>query len=195
MCKVKNKRSQMFLMKSVEIRKSLFFYYLFFTFVFLISGVSNAFAQEMPADIEPPPLRIISKEETSKLEAEKDVKGYTKLAVLLMEARLKKAETYNLESQYQEMFHELGAFHSLVDRSLIFLNKHDTDSGKVLNNLKRLEISLRTFIPRLELIRRDLPFRFEFYTRSLIKYVRDARSRAIEPFYGNSVIPNTRKEN
>ncbi len=173
-------------------RKSLFFYFLLFTFYFL---PSNVFTQEIPTDIEPPPLRMISKEETSKLEAEKDVKGYTKLAVVLMEARLKKAETFSLENQYQEMFGELGAFHSLVDRSLIFLNNHDTDSGKVLNNLKRLEISLRAFLPRLELIRRELPFRYESYTRTLIKYVREARTRAIEPFYDDSVVPNIRKGN
>lgn len=165
--------------------------YLFVLFIFcqIIS------AQEITTDVEPPPLRIISKEETSKLDAEKDVKKYTKLAVLFMEARLKKAETFSFESQYREMFGELGAFQGLVDRSLIFLNKHDTDSGKVLHNLKRLEISLRAFLPRLELIRRELPFRYEFYTRTLIRYVREARTRAIEPFYDDSIVPNIRKGN
>ncbi len=165
--------------------------YLFVLFIFC----QITFAQEIMNDVEPPPLRIISKEETFKLDAEKDVKKYTKLALLFMEARLKKAETFSLESQYQEMFSELGAFHGLVDRSLIFLNKHDTDSGKVLHNLKRLEISLRAFLPRLELIRRELPLRYEFYTRRLIIYVRDARTRAIEPFYDDSVVPNIRKGN
>lgn len=164
-----------------------------FTFCFLLSNISPVFAQEIPMDVEPPPLRIISKEEIAKLEAEKDVKKYTKLVVDLMSERLKKAETFSTENQYQNMFSELGAFHSLVDRSLIFLNKHDTDSGKVLNNFKRLEISLRTFLPRLELIRRELPFRYEFYTRRLIVYVRNARSRAIEPLYDDSVIPNVKK--
>jgi len=200
MMRVKNNWSLGFMTESVRIRKSIFSYFLLFTFYFLLSPfllgiLSTAFAQEITTDVEPPPLRIISKEETSKLEAEKDVKGHTKLAVLFMEARLKKAETFSLESQYQEMFSELGAFHGLVDRSLIFLNKHDTDSGKVLHNLKRLEISLRAFLPRLELIRRELPFRYEFYTRTLIRYVRDARTRAIEPFYDDSVVPNIRKGN
>ncbi len=179
----------------VRIRKTIFFYFLLFTIYFLISNTASTFAQENPMEVEPPPLRIISKEETSKLDAEKDVKNYTKLVVSLMEIHLKQAEAFGVQSQYQEMFGELGAFHSLVDKSLIFLNKHDTDSGKVLNNLKRLEISLRSFLPRLELIRRELPFRYEFYTRKLIVYVRNARSRAIEPFYDDSVVPNVKKGN
>ncbi len=179
----------------VRIRNTIFFYFLLFTIYFLISNTASTFAQENPMEVEPPPLRIISKEETSKLDAEKDVKNYTKLVVSLMEIHLKQAEAFGVQSQYQEMFSELGAFHSLVDKSLIFLNKHDTDSGKVLNNLKRLEISLRSFLPRLELIRRELPFRYEFYTRKLIVYVRNARSRAIEPFYDDSVVPNVKKGN
>ena len=199
MRKVKSNRNLEFITEFPRMRKSVFSYFLLFTFYFLLFNFlllsSNTFAQENPMDVEPPPLRIISKEETSKLEAEKDVKNYTKLVVVLMDAHLKKAESFSTESQYQEMFSELGAFHSLIDRSLIFLNNHDTDSGKVLNNFKRLEISLRSFLPRLELIRRELPFRFEFYTRKLIIYVRNARSRAIEPFYDDSVVPNVKKGN
>ena len=186
------------IIESVQMRKSLFPYFLLFAFYFLLLPFllsNNTFAQENPIDVEPPPLRIISKEETSKLNAEKDVKNYTKLVVILMDARLKKAEGFSLESQYQEMFGELGAFQSLVDKSLIFLNNHDADSGKVLNNFKRLELSLRAFLPRLELIRRELPLRFEFYTRKLIVYVRNARSRAIEPFYDDSIVPNVKKGN
>ena len=197
----KDKKVQRFLDKKLERKNQesnkplcLCVFVVKYFFVLFIFCQIN-FAQEIMNDVEPPPLRIISKEETSKLEAEKDVKGYTKLVVVFMEARLKKAETFSLESQYQEMFSELGAFHGLVDRSLIFLTRHDTDSGKVLNNLKRLEISLRAFLPRLELIRRELPFRYEFYTRILIRFVRDARTRAIEPFYDNSIVPNIRKGN
>lgn len=192
MKEVKSNRSLGIMPEYWRMWKFAFSYFLLFNFLLLSS---NTFAQEIPMDVEPPPLRVISKEEITKLEAQKDVKGYTKLVVVLMEARLKKAETFSTESQYQEMFGELGAFHSLVDKGLIFLNNHDTDSGKVLNNFKRLELSLRTFLPRLELIRRELPFRYEFYTRKLIIYVRNARTRAIEPFYDDSVVPNIKKGN
>ena len=86
------------------------------------------------------------------------------------------------------MFDELGGFHALVDKTLDFLDHNDTGGGKVLNNFKRMEMSLRAFLPRLELIRRDLPEKYEFYVRDLAKYVRKARARAIEPLFGDTVV-------
>lgn len=139
-------------------------------------------------DTAPPPLKIISKEETRQLNAETDIKKRTKLALDLMEIRLKKAENLNSQERYSEMFDELGGFHALVDKTLDFLDRNDNGGGKVLNNFKRVEISLRAFLPRLELIRRDLPERYELFVRDLAKSVRKARARAIEPFFGDTVV-------
>lgn len=139
-------------------------------------------------DTAPPPLKFVSKEETKQLGAETDIKKRTKLALDLMEIRLKKAETFSVQEKYTEMFDELGGFHALMDKALEFLAENDNGGGKVLNNFKRVEIALRTFLPRIELIRRDLPVRYEFYVRDLAKYVRRARSKAIEPFFGDTVV-------
>ncbi len=149
----------------------------------------TAHAQENePKDTAPPPLKILSKEETRQLNAETDIKKRTKLALDLMEIRLKKAEQLNSQEQYAEMFDELGGFHALVDKTLDFLDRNDDGSGKVLNNFKRVEMTLRVFLPRLELIRRDLPERYELYVRDLAKFVRRARARAIEPLFGDTVV-------
>jgi hypothetical protein len=43
-------------------------------------------------------------------------------------------------------------------------------------------------------MRRDLPIQYEPYVKSLIKYVEDTREKAIEPFYGNTVVPNMRDQ-
>jgi hypothetical protein len=75
-----------------------------------------------------------------------------------------------------------------MDNTLDFLNKSDKDSGRVLDNFKRFEIGLRGFTPRLELIRRDLPIRYEFYVRNLIKNLRAARARAIEPLFDTDAV-------
>jgi hypothetical protein len=139
-------------------------------------------------DTAPPPLKILSKEETRQLSAEHDIKKRTKLALDLMEIRLKKAEDLNSQQRFSEMFDELGAFHALVDRSLEFLTRNDNGEGKVLNNFKRLEMSLRAFLPRLEIIRRDLPEKYEFYVRELGKSIRTARSRAIDPLFSETVV-------
>jgi hypothetical protein len=105
-----------------------------------------------------------------------------------MEIRLKKAEDLNSQQRFSEMFDELGAFHALVDRSLEFLNRNDSGEGKVLNNFKRLEMSLRAFLPRLEIIRRDLPEKYEFYVRELGKSIRKARGKAIDPLFSETDV-------
>lgn len=175
-------------------KKYLSFYFLLFTLFICFS--SPSFAQEEQSQITaPPPLKTLSKAEKTELKAEPNVKKHTKLALELIDARLTKAENLNNQQQYTEMFDELGGFHALVDDTLDYLNKHDTDSGKVLNNFKRLEMSLRQFAPRIELIRRDVPSKYEPYLRTLIVYLREARTKAVEPLFTNSILPDSDKKN
>ena len=152
----------------------------------------NVQAQEELQTIAPPPLKILSKAEKAELDAETDVKQHTKLALQLMDARLLKAENLNAREDYRDMFTELGKFHALVDNTIRFLKAKDSDSGKILNNFKRIELSLRKYITRLELIRRELPSKYEFYVRNLVKYIRDARTKAIEPFFDDTVVPENK---
>ena len=167
--------------------RALFSYLLLTTFCFIFS--SSVFAQSEVYDVEPPPLKIISKAEKAQLEAADDIKQRTKLALEFMEARLINAEGLSAKQEYSEMFTELGSFHALVDNTLDFLDNNNNDSGKVLNNFKRIELSLRKYITRLELIRRDLPLRYELYVRRLVKYIREARTKAVEPLFDDTVVP------
>ncbi|HXG85158.1 MAG TPA: hypothetical protein VNI84_14150, partial [Pyrinomonadaceae bacterium] len=141
------------------------FTFSFSLFFLLVLSVTISAQEDAYEDTVPPPLKIISKDEKTSLEAETNVTDRTKLALTLMENRLKRAEDFNGRSLYREMYDELGGFHGLIDDTLVFLNKNDTGRGKVLNNFKRLELSLRRFVPRIELIRRELPAKYEFYVR------------------------------
>lgn len=178
--------------RKIENRKSKVNPAVFRLVIFLFVAcccLPTAQAQENNSqDTAPPPLKFVSKDEAKQLEAEADAKKRTKLALDLMEIRLKKAETFNSQEQYSEMFAELGGFHALMDKILDFLNSRDNSGGKILGNFKRVEMSLRAFLPRLEIIRRDLPVRYEFYVRDLAKNVRQARAKAMEPFFGDSVV-------
>src|SRR5688500_16655255 len=97
--------------KTFSIRSKNSFYTLAFTFFLLpvaltlLSGVSVSAQEEenIPANLAPPALKIISKEEKTALSGISDIKDRTKLALDLMEARLKKAEELNT----QEAFHAL----------------------------------------------------------------------------------------
>jgi len=148
---------------------------------------SNLYAQQdvIPPDAAPPPLKLLSKSEKQQLAGAKDVKERTKLSLLLMDARVKVAEQYLPQDQLEMVFRELGGFHALVDDALTYLTTSDSNKDKVLDNFKRFELGLRTFTHRLELIRREMPPQREYYVRTLLREMRDARARAVEPLFGN----------
>jgi len=160
-------------------------YFSFFTFSFsLFTAVS---AQD--DDDAPPPLKIVTKEERAKLGGESDLKVRTKLAVEMMKLRIDEAERLNGTENFDGMFRELGHFRGLLDYTLGFLAQQDAKQNKTLDNYKRLELFLRAAAPRLETIRRDLPLRYEDYVRELLIYIRDARRKAIEPLFSDTVLP------
>ena len=159
-----------------------------FTFYFLLLPLS-APAQDDPQDLAPPPLKIISKDELTRLGAKTDLKDRTKLSLELLNARLFTAEKLTSAQDFDGMFRELGVFHGLMDDALDFLNKRDNGGGKVLDNFKRLEIGLRGMAPRIEIIRRELPLRYDTYVRKLMGYLRAARTKATETFFGDTVVP------
>lgn len=171
------------------VRTLLYFSLLIFNFSLL-----SVFAQDDPPETAAPPLRTMTKDEKALLIGITDLKIHTKLSLDLMNGRLVQAEKLNLATDFDNMFRELGGFHGLLENTLEFLEKQDQNNGKVLDNYKRFEIALRSFAPRLETIRRDLPIRYEDYVRKLIYYVRDARAKAVEPMFGDSVVPTKKPD-
>lgn len=172
-----------------------------FTAALIFAAAWIVFAPELRAqdtditETAPPPLRKISEQERKSLDAVPDVKKRTKLALELMSARITRAEEFSGKAQYAEFFAELGAFHGLMDDTLHFLERSDRDEDKILNNFKRLEIGLRGFGPRLEVMRRDLPFRYEYYVRVLLRYLREARTRAVEPLFDDAIVKPNKTDN
>lgn len=163
------------------------FHFCFLHFVLCIVS----FAQEDPLlEVAPPPLKIFSKAERSQLEAKaSELKDRTKLSLELMDLRLDAAEKFAGGREFEAMFAELGGFQALMDDSLDYLNRRHTGSDKkVLDGFKRVEIGLRGFSPRIETMRRELPLRYDDYVRKLMKYVRDARTKATEPLFSDSVV-------
>ena len=174
--------------------QTLSFAILFLSIVFFsASGVraqdGATHDDEPPKDAAPPPLKILSKEEKKLLEEETNSKKRTQLSLDLMENRLKAAETSLAENKFQQTINELGGFQALLENALNYLEQKE-NNNKTDYNFKRLEIGLRRTVPRLEIIRRELPYKYGFYVQKLQKYVRDARAKAVEPLFGNSVVPD-----
>jgi hypothetical protein len=166
----------------------------FMAFVFLLTVHCSLFTvraqDEDPPNAAAPPVKALSKDEKTALESQPDLKIHTKLAIDLMETRLKKAEELNMQEAFNTMFTELGGFQALMDDTIKFLNKNDNGRGKTLDNFKRFEMALRSFTPRIETLRRESPERFGYYVRRLLRTVRDTRAKAVEPFFGETVVPN-----
>ncbi len=164
-------------------------------FVVLVFFAHDISAQGDVPDIVPPPLKLISKDEQVRLAAQSDdVRDRTKLTLQLMDGRLSNAEKLNQSRDYNLMYVELGGFHGLMDDALQYLKTQNSRNRRVLNTFKRLEIGLRGFAPRLEVIRRELPLRHEDYVRKLIRYVRVARTMATEPLFSDTVLPESKPQ-
>ena len=165
-------------------------------FVFMVLFGVNAQAQEeqmeeqVPDNLAPPAIKVISKEEKSALANIADIKNRTKLTIELMEARLKRAEALNAEESFSAILNELGGFQALMNDAFIYINRSGSGGGKMLDTFKRFEMALRAFMPRIELIRRELPDSYGYHVKKLLISVRDARSKAVAPLFSTTVVPD-----
>ncbi len=160
------------------------------SFVFVFAIIFSA-SQLVTAQIDdsvgsaPPPLKFMSDGERNQLDGEPDAKKRTILALGLMDKRLANAEKLFEASDFEMMYKELGSFHALMDDTLQYLDLQSTDRRKILYNYKRFEIGLRKLAPRIQLLRREIPLKYDPYLKNLVRYVRDAREKAVEPLFGN----------
>lgn len=160
--------------------------------LFLIFGftiVSEA-QEKRVQDIAPPPLAILSEGEQKQLAAQADIKDRTQLAVELMQARIEKSEALCDQKLYRESLDELGNFQALITDSLNFLNRKGKSNRTVQYNYKRLDINLRQLMPRLELLRRKMPYRYGYHVKNLMRYVSKSRATATDSLFANTVLPN-----
>lgn len=163
---------------------------LIFTFCFLLAIPASAQyeEEEIPKGIVPPPLNVISKDERKQLNAETKMKKRTKLALDLMNARLLKSESLLKEADYQNSLDQIGKFQGLLINTLKFLKQNQSRRG-VHKNFKRFEINLRKFMPRLELIRREMPYKYGWHVKKMLFFVREARTKALNPLFEDTVLP------
>ena len=167
------------------------FYFLLFTFTAFSTLAQDG--DDIPADVVPPPIKILSKDEKTTLETQSNnIKKRTKISLELMDVRIEKAEKSQTASDFKQSLDELAGFHALLDNTLTFLIK--TDSGRSDRSFINFEIYLRKQIPRLEAIRREMPFKYGFHVGRLMKAVREARAKAVEPIFDDTVVPNANKK-
>lgn len=150
--------------------------------------VPSIFSQDDDTEAAPPPIRVVPKTEKDELAGATTLKDWTKESLSLMDEHIAAAEKLSNGHDPNGAFKELGMFAALMDDSVTYLGKKDTNSTKVLDALRKLEIGLRAFMPRLETIRRILPLNCDDYIRKLMGSLRNARAKAIDPMFSDSVL-------
>ena len=143
----------------------------------------------------PPPLLYMPPDVRQRLEGAKDTKARARLSMEIAEERLTRAAQLADEDRFAASTAEIGVYEAVVEDTVRSL--HTTSGeGKVNNKFrdifKRIEITLRSHITRLETIRRMLPERHAVYVKDAIDFVRDRRDQALSAFYSDSVLREPR---
>jgi hypothetical protein len=142
-------------------------------------------------DAAPPPMRYLPEETRAKLAAAaRDMKDRTKLSIELAEARLNSAAAHTAADRFDAATLELGIYQAIVADAVAFLKGTGKSSNKVRDLIKRVELALRSHVPRLETLRRSLPSQHAVHVQTTLDFVRDARTEALEAFFDDSVIPD-----
>lgn len=136
----------------------------------------------------PPPMKFVSHDEREQLSAAQDIKARTRISLELAATRLRHAEELTAQHQFNAAASELGSYEGLIEDALNFLGRQGTNSNKIRDLYRRLELTLRAHAPRLEAIRRETPSEYAVHVKAIAEFARDARTEALNSFYGETVI-------
>ncbi|HEX8282590.1 MAG TPA: hypothetical protein VF588_04510 [Pyrinomonadaceae bacterium] len=151
----------------------------------------EATAQPQPPPREeggPPPVRYVPVDVRSRLDAERDPKARARLGMLIAEECLDRAAQFAEQDQFVAATGQVGVYQAVVEDTIGFLHRPGRAGNKLRDIFKRVEITLRAHVPRLETIRRELPSQHAVYLKDAIDFVRDSRDQALGAFYDDAVI-------
>lgn len=138
----------------------------------------------------PPPVVIMSQNERTQLTAISDAKKRTVLCLQLANERLARAEQFAIGEDFENALSELGGYQAVIDNNLKFLERNQKDK-KARDNFRKMEMALRQQTPRIETIKRGSPSQFGGFLKTFINFTRDARTRALDSFFSDTVVPES----
>lgn len=136
----------------------------------------------------PPPLKIISKDERSKLDSADDPKSRLRETIELADAHLTKAQEHTNQHDYDSAAKELGNYGALLEDILAFLRPMSPERNKTRDLYKKLELALRAHGPRLTALRRTTPLEYAVWIKEVEDFARGGRTEALNSFYGQTVV-------
>lgn len=136
----------------------------------------------------PPPMKLIPPAELARLNSIRSAGERTRASIELAEAHLSRAIELTGAGQFDDAAAEMGGYQALFEDALKYLGAMDNNRGRVRDLYKKLELALREHAPRIETIRRTTPLEYSVHIKSVLEYTKEARTRALDSFYGNTVM-------
>lgn len=133
-------------------------------------------------------MKFVSRDDRARLNEARDTKGRIRLSLELAEARLRQAEMLTPLQRYDEASAQLGSYQGLIEDAFRFLQERGKNDDKARDLYKRIELTLRAHSSRIEALRRTTPYEYAGNLKDLLTYLRDARTRALNTFYGDTVL-------
>lgn len=156
--------------------------------VICLGGETRGQDQVLPPQPAPPPMKYIPTAERAQLSAETDIRKRTRLSLTLAEDHLLRAEQQTERQHFDPATAELGIYQALIRDAISFLKQAKRDDGKMRDQFKRIELTLYKHASRIEAMRRTTPPEYAGNLRAAIKFAQEARSDALNAFYGNTVL-------
>ena len=133
-------------------------------------------------------MKFISRVERSQLTAARDSKSRLKLTIELAESHLAQAEQFTTQKKYDSAAEEVGAYLGLIDDAYGYIAAMNSDKDGTRDLYRRLDLRLRTHLPRLAVMRRTTPAEYAINIKAAEDHTRDTRSDALDSFYGHTVL-------
>jgi hypothetical protein len=162
-----------------------------FLSVVLIGSCPMAIKSQDPSKSQlpaPPPMKFVSRDERSQLTATRDPKSRLKLTMELAEQHLSRAQQLTEEKKYDAAAEEVGAYLGLIDDARDFIGEMNQVKNSTRDLYRHLDLKLRAHLPRLAVMRRLTPAEYAVNIKAAEEHARDARSEALESFYGHTVL-------
>ena len=157
--------------------------------VVILTFAVAALAQEPVQQLtQPPPPKVIQKEERAQIDAAKDIKARMKLTIELAENHLLLAEQFTTQSNFEAASGEVGKYHALIDDLLKCLSSQAQEKNRTRDMYKKIELALRAHGPRLTAMRRTTPLEYAVWIKEVEEFAREGRTEALNSFYGHTVV-------
>ena len=151
-------------------------------------SASSAAQPQIPRMPAPPPMRMVSRSERSRLDEARDSKARLHATITLAEDHLTHAENLTEQKKFDEASAEVGSYLGLIGDLREYISKLNRDKTSTRDICRHLEMDVRPHIPRLAVMRRITPASYSLYIKDAEEFIKDTRAEALDSFYGHSVL-------